>query len=101
MNGMEPSWAIWTVIVLAALTANLPFLTDRRFVIGPVLAHKPVGWRLVEWLLYSCAVAAIGRMLETRLGQASELRWQFIAVWACVCATLAFPGFVWRYLIKR
>jgi hypothetical protein len=42
----------------------------------------------------------LGRGLEHHLGQTSPVRWEFVAVWCCVFLTLAFPGFVWRYLRK-
>jgi hypothetical protein len=46
-------------------------------------------------------VALLGRALEGHLGRVSPLRWEFVAVWLCVFLTLAFPGFVWRYLRKH
>ena len=98
---MEPSWAVWSVIVLSVVLANLPFVNERLFAIGPRRAPKSGAWRLLEWLL-GCALAAMaGRALEAHLGQVSDLRWEFVVVWLCVCATMAFPGFVWRYLLKR
>lgn len=101
MTGLVPVWAIYTVLLAALIAANLPFINERLFVVGPVRAPKAVAWRLLELLVYALSVAAMGWGLETHLGQASPLRWEFVAVWLCVMLTLAFPGFVWRYLRRQ
>ena len=43
----------------------------------------------------------VGRWLEGRNSQIADQGWQFYAVVGCVMLTLAFPGFVWRYLRRR
>jgi hypothetical protein len=99
---MTASQAVWLVLVLAAVGANLPFVNERLFVIGPRRAPKKgVGWRLLELLVYAAAVIAGGMALESSLGQGQRQGWQFYAVIACIFLTLAFPGFVWRYLRRR
>ncbi len=101
MTGLVPVWAVSVVLLAALIAANLPFLNERLFVLGPRQDVKPVAWRLLELLAYAFLVAALGRVLEGKLGQVSPMRWEFVAVWLCVFLTLAFPGFVWRYLRKR
>jgi len=101
MTGFVPVWAVALVLLAALVAANLPFVNERLFVLGPRLASKSVAWRLLELLLYAGAVALLGRAIETSLGQASPVRWEFVAVWLCVFLTLSFPGFVWRYLRKQ
>lgn len=101
---MVTSASIWLVLLLAAVLANLPFANERLFAFGPRRAGadgKAVAWRLLELLLYTGLVIGIGRWLEARAGQTSPQGWQFYAVLACVMLTLAFPGFVWRYLRRR
>ena len=39
--------------------------------------------------------------LEHSLGQVAPQSWEFYAVTGCLFLTLAFPGFVYRYLYKR
>lgn len=96
---MTPVQAAWLVLLLAAVTANLPFVNERLFVVGPRFTPvKGVAWRLLELAVYAGAVTLVGRMLEASLGQAQSQGWQFYAVMACIFLTLAFPGFVWRYL---
>lgn len=100
MTGLVPAWAVSVVLLAAVIAANLPFVNERLFVLGPHREVKPVAWRLLELLAYAFAVAALGRVLESKLGQAAPMRWEFVAVWLAVFLTLAFPGFVWRYLRK-
>jgi len=98
MGGLIPVWAIATVLVAAVLTANAPFLNNRLFLVGPKRSPKPLVWRLVELAVYAVIVTSIGRTLEGQLGQVSRQNWEFYAVGVLTFLTLAFPGFVWRYL---
>ncbi|RZI86389.1 MAG: DUF2818 family protein [Rubrivivax sp.] len=95
---MIPTWAVATMLVVAVLAANAPFVNNRLFVVGPSRAPKSLTWRLAELMVYATAVTVLGRALEARLGQVSPQTWEFYAVGACTFLTLAFPGFVWRYL---
>ena len=101
MTGLVPAWAVLLVLLAALIAANLPFFNDRLFVVGPRHSPKTVAWRLLELLVFAALVALLGRALEGHLGRVSPLRWEFVAVWLCVFLTLAFPGFVWRYLRKH
>lgn len=101
MPGLVPMWSVVTVLLVTVLLANLPFLNDRIFLVGPLRSPKSIGWRLIELLTFAGLTAVLGRVLEGYLGQVSPLRWEFVAVWLCVVATLAFPGFVWRYLRRH
>ena len=101
MPGLVPSWSVAGVLFVTLLLANLPFVNERLFVFGPRRERKPVGWRLLELLAYALICAVLGRAIEAHLGQVSPLRWEFVAVWLCVVVTLAFPGFVWRYLRRH
>lgn len=95
---MSSFQAAWLVLLLAAIAANLPFVNERLFLVGPRQAPKAVAWRLAEMTLYGAVVTAIGVALERHLGQVQPQGWAFYAVMACIFLTLAFPGFVWRYL---
>ena len=95
---MSFSVAAWLVILFAAVAANLPFANERLFVVGPRREPKPLGWRLFELLLLYAATLGLGFALESRLGQIRPQGWEFYVAWACLFVTLAFPGFVWRYL---
>lgn len=95
------SAAIWLVLLLAVVLANLPFVNERVFSVVPLGREKGLALRLLEMVVYGALVIVIGRFLEARQGQVQDQGWAFYAVLACVFMTLAFPGFVWRYLRRR
>lgn len=98
---MSSSAAVWLVILVAVVAANLPFVNERIGIGGPRRAPKSLGWRLLELVLLFGLTLALGFALEARIGQRYPQGWEFYAAMACLFATLAFPGFVWRYLRRR
>jgi hypothetical protein len=98
---MNHTAEVWLVIVFALVAANLPFVNERLFVIGPRRAPKALGWRLLELLAFAALAFALGSFIEARIGQRQAQGWEFYAAWGCLFLTFAFPGFVWRYLRRR
>ena len=99
---MSLSASVWLVIVAAFIAANLPFLNHRWLVVGPDAAgRKPLAGRLAELLLLYFLVGGLALLLERRAGQIAPQGWEFYAVTATLFLTLAFPGFVYRYLVHR
>lgn len=98
---MNQGAAAWLVILLAFVAANLPFLTERLLLVWPPAKPKNLGLRLLELLIFYFAVGGIGLLLEQRAGRIAAQGWEFYAVTGAVFLTLAFPGFVYRYLMKR
>ena len=98
---MSQTASIWIVIVAALVAANLPFVNQRLFGVVPLKAPKPLSWRLAELVVLYFAVGLLGVGLEKRLGQVSPQNWEFYAVTAALFLTFAFPGFVWRYLVRH
>jgi hypothetical protein len=98
---MSHAAEVWTVILFALVAANLPFVNERLFIVGPRRAPKAFGWRLLELLLLAAITFGLGVLLEDRIGQRQAQTWQFFAAAGCLFITFAFPGFVWRYLRKQ
>jgi hypothetical protein len=98
---MTPSAAVTVLIVLALLAANLPFLNDRLLAVVPLKFPKNLAIRLLELVALYFVVGGIGLLLEQRQGRIAPQGWEFYAITATLFLTLAFPGFVWRYLFKR
>lgn len=98
---MTPSVAVTVLIVLALLAANLPFLNDRLLAVVPLKFPKNLAIRLLELVALYFVVGGIGLLLEQRQGRIAPQGWEFYAITAALFLTLAFPGFVWRYLFKR
>ena len=95
---MSHATEVWLVIVVALVAANLPFVNERVLVVGPRLASKALGVRLLELLLMAALSFALGAGLESRIGQRQPQGWEFFAAGLFLFITFAFPGFVWRYL---
>ncbi len=100
---MNQSLALYLIVALAVITANLPFITER--VLGIVAWRragaslpKPVWVRLVELVVLYLVVGAIGFSLEAQLGNVFPQGWQFYAITASLYVVFAYPGFVYRYL---
>lgn len=99
---MSQTALIWTLIVLAAIAANLPFVNQRLMTVLPLAGgQKSLAWRLLELVLWYFIVGAIGMGLEKSVGQIYGQGWEFYAVTGSLFLTLAFPGFVFRYLARR
>ncbi|GKS75773.1 DUF2818 family protein [Acidovorax sp. SUPP950] len=99
---MSATASIWLVIVLAAIGANLPFFSQRWLLVGPKAAlTKPMAMRLGEMALLYFLVGGVALLLERRVGQIAPQQWEFYAITATLFITLAFPGFIYRYLLRR
>ncbi|PUE36018.1 DUF2818 family protein [Limnohabitans sp. Jir72] len=98
---MTSSWAIGLLIALAVLAANLPFANQRVLLVGPFRSTKSLAIRLAELVLLYFVVGAVGLALENHAGQIAPQGWEFYAITGTMFLTLAFPGFVYRYLMHR
>ncbi|WP_180683657.1 DUF2818 family protein [Tepidicella baoligensis] len=99
---MTSTFSVWLVIGLALFCANLPFLNDRVLALVPLkIGRKPLWVRLLELLLLYFVVGAVGLALEHHEGQIYPQGWEFYAITAAMFLTFAFPGFVYRYLVRR
>ncbi|WP_026349604.1 DUF2818 family protein [Bordetella sp. FB-8] len=103
---MTQSVAVWLLIVVALVSANLPFLTERVFALlpyrrGGAAVAKPFWLRLIEVLASYLVVGAIGFAFETSLGNRFSQGWQFYAITLSLYLVMAYPGFVYRYLYRR
>lgn len=95
------SLQVGLLLLVGFVAANLPFVSERLFVIGPRRAPKALGWRLLELLLLAGLTVALGMLIEGRIGQRHPQGWEFYAAALCLFITFAFPGFVWRQLLRR
>jgi hypothetical protein len=98
---MDHTFSVWLVLLAALVGANLPFLNERWFAVVGRALPKTLGVRLLELLVLYLLVGALGLALEHSAGQVAPQGWEFYATTAALFLTLAFPGFVYRYLFKR
>ena len=99
---MSITASIWLIILAALVAANLPFANQRWGIVGPAASgRKPLWARLVEMLVLYLLVGGLALLLERRAGQIAPQGWEFYAITGTLFLTLAFPGFVYRYLMRR
>ncbi|HAX20458.1 MAG TPA: DUF2818 domain-containing protein [Hydrogenophaga sp.] len=98
---MTHSMSVWLVLLAALVGANLPFLNDRWLAVIPRKLPKTLGMRVGELVVCYLLVGALGLALEQSAGQIYPQGWEFYATTAALFLTLAFPGFVYRYLYHR
>lgn len=98
---MSQSLLIWVLILLAFVAANLPFLTRRLMSVYSLDGGKNLAWRLGELVVWYFLIGGLGLWMEKSVGQIAPQGWEFYAVTGTLFLTLAFPGFVYRYLVRR
>ena len=98
---MTQTASIWLVIVVAFCAANLPFVSQRVLGVIAVTRPKSLGLRMGELLVLYFLAGVLGLLLEKRAGQIAPQTWEFYAITATLFLTFAFPGFVYRYLVRR
>ncbi len=57
--------------------------------------------RLIEVLVLYVLVGTLGLGLEANIGNPFVQRWEFYAITLSLFVVLAYPGFVYRYLLKH
>lgn len=88
----------WSFLAIALLLANLPWLSQRCFLILQC-EHKPVWVRLVEWLALYAIAGGLGLLLEQRVtGSLHTQDWEFYWVTLFLFMVFAFPGFIYRHI---
>ena len=98
---MSQTASVWLVVMAALLLANLPFISNRLFVLYALSSSKSLALRLAELVVGYFMVGGLGLFLEQRSGQIAVQGWEFYAITGALFLTFAFPGFVYRYLFKR
>lgn len=94
------------IVLVALLGANLPFVNQRIFAVLPTPGvvpgmQKSAWWRIAELTVLYFVTGLLGFALEAQAGSRFEQGWQFYAITFSLFIVLAFPGFVFQYLVKR
>lgn len=98
---MNHSYSVGLVLLAAFVGANLPFLNERWIALFPRTAPKTLWMRVGELVVCYFLVGALGLALEQSAGEIYPQGWEFYATTGALFLTLAFPGFVFRYLMKH
>ncbi len=88
---------VYLVIGLAFVAANLPFFAFKTW------RHRPTSLplRLMALLIAYFIVGGIGFAIESHLGKTTGQGWEFYAITFALFVTFAFPGFIYRYLLRH
>jgi hypothetical protein len=98
---MTQSVSVFLVVLAALVAANLPFASPRLMGMFALAGGKSLALRLLEVVIFYGLVGVLGAALEQHAGQLSPQGWEFFAITFALFLTFAFPGFVYRYLLKR
>ncbi len=98
---MTHTFSVWLVLIAAFVAANLPFINERWLAVWPRREPKTLWMRVGELVVLYFLAGALGLVLEQRAGQIAPQTWEFYATTAALFITLAFPGFVYRYLYRH
>jgi len=100
---MNQTAAVWLLIIVAALLANLPFINER--ILGVLtlrgLPVKSFLVRLIELLVLYALIGLVGWAIESSLGNVFKQKWQFYVTTLTLFLVMGFPGFVYRYLLRK
>ena len=97
------SVSILVLIIFSFVAANLPWLSERFLIVlsVPDGGSKKIWMRLLEWCLFCTLSILLAWGLEQKLtGSRHPQDWEFYAIFVCLFAVFAFPGFVYRHMIQ-
>jgi hypothetical protein len=98
---MSTGFAVWLLVILAVVAANLPWFSERLFAVVQT-GTKKMALRLLEWLVLYFIVGGIALGLETKLnGVRHEQGWEFYVVTLCLFLVFALPGFIYHVDLKH
>lgn len=98
---MNQTFSIWFILLVAVIAANAPFFNQKLLLVIPLKVAKSLGTRLLEMLVFYFLVGGMALLIERQTGQIVSQGWEFYAITAALFVTCAFPGFVYRYLLKH
>ena len=99
---MSQSLVVWVLLLLAFVAANLPWISDRIFLVFAPKQAKRAWLRLVEWVVLYAVLGTLALGLEQKLtGGYHAQSWEFYTVTFCLFLVFALPGFIYRYDLKH
>jgi len=100
---MSPSVSILVLLVVAVISANIPWLSERfLFIFSLPHQNKKIWMRLLEWVLLYVLVGAIAMGMEQKIyGQRHAQSWEFYVVTVALFMLFALPGIIYRFQLKK
>lgn len=100
---MSLSIAVFVLFVMAVVAANIPFLSNRYFLVFELKVEKKSAWlRLLEWLVLYGVIVFLALGLERNVnGTIHSQSWEFWPVTLLLFVVFAMPGFVWQFDMRH
>jgi len=87
-----------TLILLFLVIANLPWFTERVFLVYRLKSVKSAMIRLIELVVYYFVSLLIAIAAEIQFsGDVFPQQWEFFVTTFCLFLVLAVPGVIYRY----
>ncbi|WP_178861719.1 DUF2818 family protein [Thiomicrorhabdus cannonii] len=94
--------SVWLLLVTAIILANVPWIFANRIFLFIQVKTKSFLVNFLEWLLYFILTGILAYLLENKsMGHVESQGWEFYAVTFFMFAIFAFPGFIYRYNLKK
>lgn len=100
---MGENSAIVLLLLVAAVAANLPWLTERVLLVAPPPPRGKREWvRFLEWGVYYLLAGAVAIGLEYSVtNDIYPKDWVFYVTTLCLFAVFALPGFIYRHDLRK
>jgi len=99
---MNIDLAVWLLISTAIVLANIPWFFSNRLFLVITVPHKKFWLSALEWCLYFGLMAGFAYLLEKNaMGAVQSQDWEFYAVNVFMFAIFSFPGFIYRYNLRK
>lgn len=95
-SSLEFVGKLFIVLVLAAALMSLPAYLSRKQRI-----QKNFFTRFLELLVFYALVGILGFAFESHIGNRFAQGWEFYVITLCLFLVMAYPGFVYRYLMRH
>jgi len=94
--------AVYLLLVTSMVLANIPWIMSQRLFLFIQVATKPFWINVIEWFTYFMLMGVISYLLEEKvMGHVKTQEWEFYAINLFMFAIFSFPGFIYRYNLKR
>lgn len=99
---MDLTQAVWLLLITAIVLANIPFILSNRLFLFIKVPHKSIVVNLIEWFVYFFITGLFAYLLENKsMGHVSPQTWEFYTITLFMFIIFAFPGFIYRYNLKK
>jgi len=91
----------WLIILLSFVIANLPWLSNKLFLVVEVGHKKSLAWVLTELISLYLVWGLVLMFIENQVvGNIHNQDWEFYVVTFCLFIIFTFPGFIYKVIWK-